>query len=360
MDFENLTVEKKTKGRAGRHGHTEPARTRLNALSAGLMADYDAALTALSPGDKVRVIRLRGAGRAFCSGYDLSRPGAGSDWCGSPRGRGRLTAHQHGVGSTGQAMTETLAGYGESFALLEREGMRQQAERWLRIWNYRKPVIAQVHGYCLSGGLDLLSTTDLAFAASGTRFGHPASRCGGHSRCIMDMLPLKIGAARTKRLLFTGDLDRRRLARWGWGLVEWVVDPRGTRRPRHGVLPASRRSSRWTRSPSISTSVNRWSELMGARVAALEMVDMDALYHTYSRVLRVQPARRRVRGCSTRWRGGTARSGRPSGIGTRGADGTSRTCCKQELCHEGEIIEGEVPTAYSPNCPLILSVRSEV
>jgi enoyl-CoA hydratase len=230
----------------------------LNALSAGLMADYDAALTALAPGDKVRVIRLRGAGRAFCSGYDLSRPGSSDG--GDTNGESRA-----------------LAGYGESFALLEREGMRQQAERWLRIWNYKKPVIAQVHGYCLSGGLDLLSTTDLAFAASGTRFGHPAAR-GVGIPILMGMLPLKIGAAKTKRILFTGDLiDADRAL--DWGLVEWVVEPQELDDrtmeycQRAAMLPMDALSIH-------KQSVNRWSEIMGARVAALEMVDMDALYHT--------------------------------------------------------------------------------
>ena len=268
MDFENLTVE--TDGPVATITLNRP--DKLNALSAGLMADYDAALTALSPGDQVRVIRLRGAGRAFCSGYDLSRPGGG--------GGGSYGAAADGSsdGAAGRASDDrALAGYGESFALLEREGMRQQAERWLRIWNYRKPVIAQVHGYCLSGGLDLLSTTDLAFAASGTRFGHPASRAVGIP-VLMGMLPLKIGAARTKRLLFTGDLIDADCA-LGWGLVEWVVDPRELDDrvmeycQRAAILPMDALTVH-------KHAVNRWSELMGARVAALEMVDLDALYHT--------------------------------------------------------------------------------
>lgn len=134
MDFENLTVE--TDGPVATITLNRP--DKLNALCAGLMADYDAALTALSPGDKVRVIRLRGAGRAFCPGYDLSRPGDGDG------GSHGATADGSSHGAADRASDDgTLAGYGESFALLEREGMRQQAERWLRIWNYRKPVIAQ-------------------------------------------------------------------------------------------------------------------------------------------------------------------------------------------------------------------------
>ena len=266
MEFESLTVD--TDGPVATITLNRP--DKLNALSAGLMADYDAALAALSPGDKVRVIRLRGAGRAFCSGYDLSRSRDG--------GSHGAAADNSSNGAAGRASDDgTLAGYGESFALLEREGMRQQAERWLRIWNYRKPVIAQVHGYCLSGGLDLLSTTDLAFAARGTRFGHPASRAVGIP-VLMGMLPLKIGAARTKRILFTGDLiDADRAL--DWGLVEWVVDPQELDDrvmeycQRAAILPMDALTIH-------KQAVNRWSELMGARVAALEMVDMDALYHT--------------------------------------------------------------------------------
>jgi enoyl-CoA hydratase len=270
--FENLTVE--TDGPVATITLNRP--DKLNALSSGLVADYDAALAALAPGDEVRVIRLRGAGRAFCSGYDLSPP---ADGVHASYGKAGQDGADDGRGKADGASDDTraLAEYGESVALIEREGMRQQAERWLRIWNYRKPVIAQVHGYCLSGGLDLLSTTDLAFAATGTRFGHPASR-GVGIPVLMGMLPLKIGAAKTKRILFTGDLIDAAEA-LDWGLVEWVVDGEELDNcvmaycQRAAMLPMDALTIH-------KQAVNRWSELMGARVAALEMVDMDALYHT--------------------------------------------------------------------------------
>jgi enoyl-CoA hydratase len=267
MEYENLTVD--IDGPVATITLNRP--DKLNALSAALVADYDAALSGLAPGDKVRVIRLRGAGRAFCSGYDLSPPDDGRERIYGPRGPASSRPNGEADGE------RALADYGESFALLEREGMRQQAERWLRLWNYRKPVIAQVHGYCLSGGLDLLSTTDLAFAAAGTQFGHPASR-GVGIPVLMGMLPLKIGAAKTKRLLFTGDLiDADRAL--DWGLVEWVTDAADLDAramdycQRAAMLPMDALTIH-------KQAVNRWSELMGARVAALEMVDMDALYHT--------------------------------------------------------------------------------
>ena len=62
---------------------------QLNALSTGLLDDLYAALRALNPGDDVRVIRLRGAGRAFCPGYDLAPTSTYSAAAQGPHGAGR-------------------------------------------------------------------------------------------------------------------------------------------------------------------------------------------------------------------------------------------------------------------------------
>ena len=108
----------------------------------------------------MRVIRLRGAGRAFCPGYDL-----GPDVQRTPAlPRGRA------------ARGDALADLGESAIARDRESLREMIDRWLWMWNYRKPIIAQTHGYCLSGGLDLIGACDIVFAAEGTLFGHPAAR----------------------------------------------------------------------------------------------------------------------------------------------------------------------------------------
>jgi enoyl-CoA hydratase len=231
----------------------------LNALSGGLLADLEAALRELNPGDDIRVIRLKGAGRAFCPGYDL-QPGSTSY---TPSGT---------EGSRGGA----LADLGESSIARDRERMREMIDRWLWMWNYRKPIIAQTHVYCLSGGLDLIGACDIVFAAEGTLFGHPAAR-GLGIPVTLGMMPIKIGAAATKELLFTGDLidadEARRL-----GLISHVV-------------PADELDGRVAEfcqrvalTPLDALTVhkhvtNRWHEVMGLRVAALEGAEYDSIFH---------------------------------------------------------------------------------
>jgi enoyl-CoA hydratase len=232
---------------------------QLNAMSTGLLDDLYGALRELNPGDDVRVIRLRGAGRAFCPGYDLS-PTAGY--------AGRHKAD----GEPGTAMADM----GESSVARDREGLRQMIERWLWMWNYRKPIIAQTHGYCLSGGLDLIGSCDIVFAAEGTLFGHPAARGMGIPVTIGTM-PTRIGAAATKELLFTGDLIDAHEAK-EMGLVR-------------RVLPADELDAytlafcqRVAMNPLDVLSVhkhvtNRCLEVMGIRVAALEGAEFDAIAH---------------------------------------------------------------------------------
>jgi len=265
MTYENLLVE--VDGAVATITLNRPQA--LNALGQGLMDDYENALIELNRGDAVRVIRLRGAGRAFCSGYDLAQ-GSGTV------AEGYTSKNGSNTDAAGDGDIPA-AGFGESPLILERESLRTQIERWLRIWNYRKPVIAQVHGYCLSGGLDLLSTTDITFAAAGTRFGHPAARAVGIP-LMLGMLPLKVGASRTKRILFTGDLIDADEAE-KWGLVDFLVeqDELDQRRldycHRVALLPLDALSVH-------KHVVNKWSEIMGARTASYEGAEYDALYHT--------------------------------------------------------------------------------
>jgi enoyl-CoA hydratase len=261
MEFENVLVE--TDGPVATITLNRPEK--LNALSDALRQDLHDALVALNPGDSVRVIRLKGAGRAFCPGYDLS-----------PGRPGRESYAASGTPGEQAAGGEALADGGESSIARDRENLRQLVDSWLWMWNYRKPIIAQTHNYCLSGGLDLIGACDIVFAAEGTRFGHPAARGLGIPPTL-GMLPMKIGAAATKELLFTGDLVDAREAR-ELGIVQHVV-PAAELDERVMAL-----CQRIAMMPLDVLTVhkhvtNRWMELQGVRLGAYEGAEYDAIAH---------------------------------------------------------------------------------
>lgn len=141
----------------------------LNALNGELMDALMAALDAAAEDEAVRVLVLRGAGRAFCSGYDLNEDAEG----------GRMDA-------------------AEWHRVLEHDNARM-----LRFLDHPKPVVASVHSYCLAGGTDLILACDLAVAADDAYFGYVDVRFG--SGVVSMFLPWVIGVRGAKELLFTGE-----------------------------------------------------------------------------------------------------------------------------------------------------------
>ncbi len=141
----------------------------LNALNADLMSALMRALDDAATDERVRVLILRGAGRAFCAGYDLNEDAAG----------GAL---------------DSAAWHAE---------LQHSTEQMLRITEHPKPVIAQVHSYCLAGGTDLMLACDLAVAADDSFFGYVDVRFG--SGVVSMFLPWVVGVRAAKELLFTGE-----------------------------------------------------------------------------------------------------------------------------------------------------------
>ncbi len=238
---------------------------RVNALSPELRDDLEAALADLKPGDSVRVIRIKGAGRGFCSGYDMAS--GQSVYSMAPD---QSAAEPSAPGTRG------LTELGESSAVLDRERIREGIERWLAILNYRKPIVSQVHGHCLAGGLDLIGVTDIVYAAEDARFGHPAARGLGIPPTL-GMLPMKIGLARAKELFFTGDtLDGVEAQRIG--LVNKVFPAEALD---EATMAACQRMAQMPLDALTlhKSVINRWGEIMGMRLGALEGAEFDALFH---------------------------------------------------------------------------------
>jgi enoyl-CoA hydratase len=118
-----------------------------NAIDNALRRELLEALQQADRDETVRVSILCGAGKCFSSGYDLK-----SD----------LNAEQPYF-SPDVGMTWA----------------RHVSQGWLSIWDLAKPVIAQVHGYAMAGGLELVGACDLVYAAKDARFSHPVTRFAG-------------------------------------------------------------------------------------------------------------------------------------------------------------------------------------
>jgi enoyl-CoA hydratase len=88
------------------------------------------------------------------------------------------------------------------------------SDTYMALWRSPKPVIAQVHGFCVGGGTDFALCSDLIVCAEESRIGYPPARVWGSPTTAM--WTYRLGLERSKRLLLTGDaLDGRTAVEWG-------------------------------------------------------------------------------------------------------------------------------------------------
>jgi enoyl-CoA hydratase len=161
---------------------------RLNAINAELVRALREAVARANREDAVRVIVLRGAGRAFCAGYDLqTAPDAEA------------------------AAQERTGGWDP---VTDYRMMSQNVRGFMSLWESPKPVIAQVHGWCVGGGTDLALCCDLIFMAEDARIGYPPARIWGTPTTVLWVY--RLGLEHAKRVMLTGEaLDGREAARLG-------------------------------------------------------------------------------------------------------------------------------------------------
>ena len=176
--YENILLERLgTEDRLARITFNRP--DKLNALSPELLADFEHALKELEMDAGVRVVIVRGAGRAFSAGYDLVTPR-------------RQTEYRQAAQGERRSVWRT------------RTNMVRVSDLYLYFWNMAKITIAQVHGYCIAGGCELAMMADLVVAAEDCQLGHPGTRGLGTSRTAA-FWPVIIGMRKSKELLYTGD-----------------------------------------------------------------------------------------------------------------------------------------------------------
>src|ERR687890_192177 len=94
--------------------------------------------------------------------------------------------------------------------------MSRFVDAYMALWRSPKPVVAQVHGFCVAGGTDFALCSDLIVCSEDCRIGYPPARVWGSPTTAMWTYRLRL--ERSKRLLLTGDsLSGSRAV--GWGLA---------------------------------------------------------------------------------------------------------------------------------------------
>jgi enoyl-CoA hydratase len=159
---------------------------RLNTIVPELIDALNQALDSAQADPHIRVIRLRGAGRSFCAGYDI-------EW--------------------GAELMQQEAGAPWD-PILDYQTMSRYVDTYMRLWRSPKPVIAQVHGFCVGGGTDFALCSDLIVCSNECRIGYPPARVWGSPTTAMWIY--RLGLERAKRVLLTGDpIHGEQAAEWG-------------------------------------------------------------------------------------------------------------------------------------------------
>lgn len=153
---------------------------QLNAIVPPMPDELADAVAAANRDAGVHVIVLRGAGRAFCAGFDFSEDFA--HWKDLLTTEGRWDPGKDLVTAT------------SPFAA--------PVPKFMSLWRSPKPVIAQVHGWCVGGGSDMALCADLVIASEDARIGTPYSRVWG---CYLTgMWIYRLGLTRAKQLALSG------------------------------------------------------------------------------------------------------------------------------------------------------------
>ncbi len=216
---------------------------KLNALTPDLLRELLDEVHRAEEDPSIGSVLIKGAGRAFCSGWDIT-----------PRGQPAA---------------------GEKSIRTDINEMAARSGRMSEIWNLTKPVLAQVHGYCLAGGTDLALHCDMIIAAEDARFGFPAVRDMGSP--ATHMWTYLVGPQWAKRILLTGDMiDGKTAERIGLALM---AVPAAHLEAEAQVLAAHIATVPYELLAANKSICNKALELMGRTLLQEMARETDAIAH---------------------------------------------------------------------------------
>ena len=215
---------------------------KLNTFTPSMLEEFDAAVGEASRDADVRVLVIRGAGRAFSAGYDMVA----------------------GARNSPQTLDD------------DRESQVEHLRRWNSLRDLPKPVIAMVHGYCLGGAVHLCVACDLVFAANDAVIGSPKLPAGaGFSET---MWALAIGPQLAKYLSFVPGSEISGVEAAAMGFAARSVAPDALE---HSVYTYARRAARVP--PDLMKikkfSINRVMDMQSFRTAMDAGAEWNAIAH---------------------------------------------------------------------------------
>ncbi len=179
MSYETILYE--TRGRIATITLNRPQK--FNAIRPPMPEELEHAVHAANADPEVRVLVLRGAGKAFCAGFDFSE------------------GLEHFAGWGGQAAAERWDP-GKDL-LLSAGPFTAPVPKFMSLWRSPKPVIAQVHGWCVGGASELALCADVVIVADDAQIGTPYSRVWGCH--LTGMWIYRLGLTRAKHHALTGE-----------------------------------------------------------------------------------------------------------------------------------------------------------
>lgn len=204
--FPDLLMDRQgTDGRVGRITFNRPET--MNSFSQSLLQQFNEVLHDWEADPSIRVIVVRGAGRGFSSGYDMSS--------------------QASVSSNGVPVRnyQKADAQGRRLGMNLRTFIQQTTDIQMYFWNMAKVTIAELHGFCLAGGCELAMMADLVVASEDCQIGHPGVRGMGYPRNGA-IWPMVMGMRKVKELTFSGDTvsgvdaERMGMINYAWPAAE--------------------------------------------------------------------------------------------------------------------------------------------
>ncbi len=221
---------------------------KMNALSWALRQELQDALKKAERDIEVGCIVIKGEGRAFSAGYDLT--------------------------PTHPSPNRPVEGYvSDDVDQLTAQYARDLVNGLWQIWELTKPVIAQVHGWCLAGASELASMCDIMFVAEDAQLGYPPVRALTTPDTMY--FPWKMPMSQAKYLMFTGKaVSGKEAVDIGWATKAFPADRLDAETNKEARAIA-------TISPDMlaasKKAVNRAYEIMGIRTALEVGVDWQGL-----------------------------------------------------------------------------------